>query len=397
MRATAASIAASYWIGPSTSSDGRALAHHRGRLDHLVDVGARARRAGRVGQHRHPRLDPERRGRARRGQRDVGELGSGRVGVDRAVAVDQHLVAQAHEEHRRDHRDVGQPCAPPRAPAGSCGRWCARRPDTMPSASPSSTIMVPKYDTSMTMSRARSRSMPLCLRRSWYAAANRPRSSGSVGLSSRAADDVDAQQGGPLLDLAGLAQDREVGDPAAQHGVGGLEDAVVVALGQHDVPPVADGQVDELVLEHQRRHRSRAGHLEPVEQDVAVDPLVEQRQCGRHLAGRLLLQPAAHRRQGLGGVAGVERRRHDRHRRAQTVDQPAHLLGQLEPAVEHDAGHLREVRAHLGRQHAEHDLGPVARRDHHRTVEEPVEHVRQRHRGDHKRRWSPARAATPRR
>ena len=235
----------------------------------------------------------------------------------------------------------------------------------------------------MTMSRARSRSIPLCLRRSWYAAANRPRSSGSVGLSSVAAEMSTPSRAGPLLDLAGLAEDRQVGDATPQHRVGGLEDPVVVALGQHDVAPVADGPVDELVLEHQRRHRPRTRDLEPVEQHVAVDALVEQRQGGGHLARRVLVQPAADRRQRLRGVAGVEVGRHDRHRRAEAVDQPGDLLGQVEPAVEHDARHLREVRRHLRRQHAEHHLGPVPRRHHDRALEEPVEHVRQRHRRDH--------------
>ena len=58
------------------------------------------------------------------------------------------------------------------------------------------------------------------------------------------------------------------------------------------------------------------------------------------------------------------------------------LLRQGEPAVEHDAGDLREARRLVGGEDAEHDLGPVARRDDERAVEEPVEHVGQRHRGD---------------
>ena len=63
------------------------------------------RGAGRVGQHRHPRLDAEGRRGRRRGDRDVRELLGGGVRVDRAVAVDEHLVLQAHEEHRGDDRD----------------------------------------------------------------------------------------------------------------------------------------------------------------------------------------------------------------------------------------------------------------------------------------------------
>ena len=57
--------------------------------------------------------------------------------------------------------------------------------------------------------------------------------------------------------------------------------------------------------------------------------------------------------------------------------------GSGEPAVEHDAGDLREAGRLVGGEDAEDDLGPVAGRDDERAVEEPVEHVRQRHRGDH--------------
>ena len=90
--------AASYWIGPSTSRSGRRSAHQIGGRADLVHVGAGARVAGRVRQHRHPRVDAElRRGRRRR-DRDVGQLLGARVGIHRAVAVDQHLVRQAHQE-----------------------------------------------------------------------------------------------------------------------------------------------------------------------------------------------------------------------------------------------------------------------------------------------------------
>ena len=80
----------------------RPLAHERrGRAD-AVDAGAAARPARGVGEHRDARLDAELRGGGGRGDRDVGELLGGRLGVDRAVAVDQHAVAQAHEEDAGD-------------------------------------------------------------------------------------------------------------------------------------------------------------------------------------------------------------------------------------------------------------------------------------------------------
>ncbi len=78
--------------GPLDQQLGRAVAdQRRGRRD-LLHVAARSGAAGRVGQHRHPRLDAERRRGGRRGDGDVSELLGGRVGVDRAVAVDEHLV-----------------------------------------------------------------------------------------------------------------------------------------------------------------------------------------------------------------------------------------------------------------------------------------------------------------
>ena len=57
--ATAASAAASYWIGPSTSSSGARSRTSAGRDAHLLDLGARARLARRVRQHRDARLDAE--------------------------------------------------------------------------------------------------------------------------------------------------------------------------------------------------------------------------------------------------------------------------------------------------------------------------------------------------
>ena len=236
----------------------------------------------------------------------------------------------------------------------------------------------------MTMSRARSRSMPLCLRRSWYAAANRPRSSGSVGLSSASGREVDAEQAGPLLDLAGLAEDRQVGDPAAQQGVGGLEDPVVVALGQHDVAPVADGLVDELVLEHQRGHRARAGDLEPVEQQrhgrrAPRTARARWPPCGASPsgAGRAPTSAPASRR-----WCRASWRRSAwwcRGRRSAGVT----CSGSSKPPLSTIPAICGKFARHLGGEHAEHHLGPVAGRDDDRAVEEPVEHVRQRHRRDH--------------
>ena len=120
--------------------------------------------------------------------------------------------------------------------------------------------------------------------------------------------EVDAEHRRPRPDGAGVPQDGEVRDPAAQHDVRGLEDAVVVTLGQDDVTPVGHGEVEQLVLEHQRRDRVAARDLEPVEQGVPVDVLVEQRERGRDLARRVLVQATAKRGERGRGVLGAEAR-----------------------------------------------------------------------------------------
>ena len=64
---------------------------------------------------------------------------------------------------------------------------------------------------------------------------------GRSGSSSRGGGDVDAEQGGRAAGCSsGLAEQRQVGDAAAQQDVGGPQDPVVVALGQHDVAAVGD-------------------------------------------------------------------------------------------------------------------------------------------------------------
>ena len=216
--------------------------------------------------------------------------GARSVRVDRAVAVHQHLVAQAHEEHRGHHRDVRNgPHHLERGPDRVGGG--VSRPGDHAVGSPAR----PSSSRSRTVHhqvRARSKSTPLCRRRSWYSAANRSRSPSSNGLSRRA-----PERSTPSIAArawtAGVTQDGEVRDPAAQHDVRGLEDAVVVPLGQDDVTPVGHGEVEQVVLEHQRRDGVAARDLEPVEQGVPVDVLVEQRERGRDLARRVLVQAPA--------------------------------------------------------------------------------------------------------
>ena len=97
--ATAASAAASYWIGPSTSSSGarsrtravaaRTFSTSAPEPDSPVEYDSIAMRGSM----------PNCVGGRRRRDRDVGELLGGRIGDDGAVAVDEHAVGERHQEH----------------------------------------------------------------------------------------------------------------------------------------------------------------------------------------------------------------------------------------------------------------------------------------------------------
>jgi hypothetical protein len=74
--------------------------------------------------------------------------------------------------------------------------------------------------------------------------------------------------------------------------VGGEQDAVVVALGQHDVPPVRPRPLDQGVLEHQRRHPRRMCLRDPLQQCGRVDAVLEQPDAVAILRGlRAVIEP----------------------------------------------------------------------------------------------------------
>ena len=105
--ATAASAAASYWIGPSTSSSGarsrtsavaaRTFSTSAPEPDSPVEYDSIAMR-GSMPNWAAVAAD------------EIAMSAScsrGRIGDDGAVAVDEHAVGERHEEHRRDDRDAG--------------------------------------------------------------------------------------------------------------------------------------------------------------------------------------------------------------------------------------------------------------------------------------------------
>mmetsp|Transcript_6111 Transcript_6111/g.16653 ORF Transcript_6111/g.16653 Transcript_6111/m.16653 type:complete len:316 (-) Transcript_6111:103-1050(-) len=70
----------------------------RGGLAHLVDIVAASAGSGAVGDQGNARIDAKGLGRFRALEGDIGKLLGRRIRVDRAIAVNQDLIGQAHEE-----------------------------------------------------------------------------------------------------------------------------------------------------------------------------------------------------------------------------------------------------------------------------------------------------------
>ena len=97
---------------------------------------------------------------------------------------------------------------------------------------------------------------------------------------------VDAEFGCAGADLRLVAEDGQVGDAALQQPARRLEDAVVLALGQHDALAVRPGAVQQLVGEHLRRDHRRDRNRQLRKQIRGVDVGVHQRERGVDLALR---------------------------------------------------------------------------------------------------------------
>ena len=140
----------------------------------------------------------------------------------------------------------------------------------------------------MTMSRAcLDASCPCARAAAAYSSAKRSRSSGSSSGHDVGGREVDAEPDGPRAHLGLVAEHREVDDRRAQQRAGGLQDAVVVALGQHDVLALrtAPARAARTRTSAASRPSTRATPSS-VEQRVGVDVLLEQRERRVDLALR---------------------------------------------------------------------------------------------------------------
>ena len=257
-------------------------------------------------------------------------------------------------------------------------------PLTMPSAIPRCTIMVPKYETSVTVSLATCTVMPLCARSLVYSSAKVATSSGSFGDTMRAPRDVDAGCQRLRPDQSFLAEQGQVGDLEPEQGGGGAQDPLVLALRQHHMPAIRPGPFEHPVLEHQRRHhiRIRRRRSRPAARRC---PPIRRKPAARSPASRWSRRSA-----GPGPPASVDAvskvppgvTRIGRSCCTPSISCCTEV-GRRVAAGQHDRRQVREggrlVRQHQRRQH----VVAVARRDHRVALPQPGEHVRQGHGGHH--------------
>ncbi len=192
--------------------------------------------------------------------------------------------------------------------------------------------------------------------------------------------EVDPETVGLGADHLGVAEDGQVHHVAAEQHLGGPEDPLVLALGEHDALAVGPGALEQLVLEHQRGDALGARHLDTRFQDAGVDVLLEHRQRGLDLA--LVAGPHDRRDRGdpPGGGPGVGVDREDRQVDVrQTVEEALEVGVEGEPAGEHQRGDVVEGAGRAGQQRARDDVGPVTRGDREHPFVEVVEDVGQAH------------------
>ncbi|MBG9885100.1 hypothetical protein ABE10_00570, partial [Bacillus toyonensis] len=119
-----------------------------------------------------------------------------------------------------------------------------------------------------------------------------------------------------------IAEDDEIGDPASEHSPCGTEHPVVFALGQHDRAPLGPRTVEQLVLEHERRHDVRVGDAQSLDQGRDVDMPLEQSAGPVDSVGCVRGEAPGSVHDSDGGLIGPEIRGDDGQPRPQSVHEP---------------------------------------------------------------------------
>ena len=194
--------------------------------------------------------------------------------------------------------------------------------------------------------------------------------------------DVEAEPGRFGTHPGLLAEQDDLGYPAAQQDRSGLQNPGILGLGQHDDPLVGAGLLHDLILEHARGAQLGTRHVQRRDQHILVHPGLEQPQCLGILALRTGHRPAERMQGGRGGV-GAAGHGADRDVDIQPIQQPDHRLGNLVAPDQEDGGQAREGVGGVGEQQAGQQIGAVGGDQQGALRLQPVQHIGQGHAGDH--------------
>ena len=238
--------------------------------------------------------------------------------------------------------------------------------------------------TSRTTSYARSRVTPRCLRSSAYGLGEARRATRwSTGSTSRASPMSTPTSRARRVISAGSPSRVRSATPRRSSVSVGPQDALLGALGQHQVAAVGAGPVDQVVLEHQRGDPAGPGDVEPAGQLGGVHVRLEGAERGVHLARVVGAEPAldpAGRRDRVVAV-GLSPTSIASPVLSRSMTRTARWSGSsprvsTSPASVTLPGGVRGARR-------DQQVGPVARGDHQGAVGQVVQHGRHVCRADH--------------
>ena len=177
-----------------------------------------------------------------------------------------------------------------------------------------------------------------------------------------------------------MPEDRHVDDAAPHEDLRAPEHALVVSLGQDDATAVRLRALDQLVLEHDRRHARGSLERDPPVELRGVHAGVEgtERRCDLALA--VGADQRAHRLDR--GGSDMDRLLRLDHREGRALEQPAQRVGQRVAAADEDTGNGRDHGGDHRCEARDEDVRPIGRNDDQRSLDEILDEVLDAHRSD---------------
>ena len=125
-------------------------------------------------------------------------------------------------------------------------------------------------------------------------------------VDDRGSTEIDTEFRCAGTDRGLFAEDCQVSESAPQNAAGSLQDSVVIALGQHDAPPIRASAFHELVGEHLRRGHGRDRDRQPRQQVADVDVALHQFDRGVDFGLRVRCHPSPGIRHRTGGGESIQ-------------------------------------------------------------------------------------------